>query len=246
MDLPQPSGYEHHQAHHYQSPSPSFPVLLSPPILQSTAATTTYDRTCSGWPTKYQISLPPLSHVLLNTQSDSLAPIMSTHSPSPIEHKLPFVSTALTEADRKSGSGSCSGGLEPQTSSTSNTCVTSSNRHTIAHTAQTFSCMSLSSDRRQGYKSKAEIEEDELPRAKRPLLFVEDVKQPVISKPRWQDSERLVLLEAIVHDKALDDLSTFRWDWISLTVGKAKPACKEQWLCDVLPALLQKPSSSLE
>ncbi|KAI9033937.1 hypothetical protein CLU79DRAFT_841775 [Phycomyces nitens] len=213
LDLPKPSGYA---SNSYQKPT-QFPLLLSQPIFQSPD---TFGRSHSGWP-QDKVSLPPLSHVFMSPQ-DSPAPIMSSRSP--LAH-IPSFGASLVDKEPK--------GLESHSA-----CA---DRHMMANTTQTFSCMTLSS-RRQGTKSK-NVEEAELPRAKRPLLFVDEVRHPVISKPRWQDSERLGLLEAIVHDKALDDLSTFRWDWISLTVGKAKPACKEQWLCEVLPALLQKPSS---
>ncbi|KAI8372962.1 uncharacterized protein BYT42DRAFT_578720 [Radiomyces spectabilis] len=56
-------------------------------------------------------------------------------------------------------------------------------------------------------------------------------------KPRWQDSERLDLLEAVIKEKNLNDMSTFRWDRIALAVGRAKKACKDQWRREVLPAL---------
>ncbi|KAI8377716.1 uncharacterized protein BYT42DRAFT_571345 [Radiomyces spectabilis] len=60
----------------------------------------------------------------------------------------------------------------------------------------------------------------------------------LLCKPRWQDAERLELLEAIVQDKQLNNMATFRWDRISMAVGRAKKACKDQWRREVLPALM--------
>ncbi|KAI8090032.1 uncharacterized protein BX664DRAFT_386424 [Halteromyces radiatus] len=59
-------------------------------------------------------------------------------------------------------------------------------------------------------------------------------------KPRWQETERKNLLKAIVKEKQLDDMTSFSWDRISLAVGRAKKACKDQWRREVLPALLDK------
>lgn len=59
------------------------------------------------------------------------------------------------------------------------------------------------------------------------------------NKPRWQEAERLELLEAIVKEKKLDDMTTIRWDRISLAVGRAKKACKDQWRREVLPNLMK-------
>ncbi|KAI8889384.1 hypothetical protein K501DRAFT_329180 [Backusella circina FSU 941] len=50
------------------------------------------------------------------------------------------------------------------------------------------------------------------------------VSSDVLAKPRWQESERLELLEAIVKEKGLDDMKTIRWDRIAMVVGKAKKA----------------------
>ncbi|SAM00349.1 hypothetical protein [Absidia glauca] len=61
-----------------------------------------------------------------------------------------------------------------------------------------------------------------------------------IAKPRWQEAERLDLLKAIVKEKHLDDMTSFSWDRISLVVGRAKKACKDQWRREILPALLEK------
>lgn len=59
------------------------------------------------------------------------------------------------------------------------------------------------------------------------------------NKPRWQEAERLELLEAIVKEKELDDMSTIRWDRISLAVGRAKKACKDQWRREILPNMMR-------
>ncbi|OBZ91496.1 hypothetical protein A0J61_00462 [Choanephora cucurbitarum] len=59
------------------------------------------------------------------------------------------------------------------------------------------------------------------------------------NKPRWQDSERQELMEAIVKEKNLDDMSTIPWDKISKAVGRAKKACKDQWRREVLPGLIK-------
>ncbi|KAI9256297.1 hypothetical protein EDC94DRAFT_210353 [Helicostylum pulchrum] len=62
---------------------------------------------------------------------------------------------------------------------------------------------------------------------------------PASNKPRWQEAERLELLEAIVKEKELDDMTTIRWDRISLAVGRAKKACKDQWRRELLPNLMR-------
>lgn len=61
----------------------------------------------------------------------------------------------------------------------------------------------------------------------------------VSNKPRWQDSERQNLIEAIVHEKKLDDMTSIPWDKVSRVVGRAKKACKDQWRREVLPSLLK-------
>ncbi|KAG2234947.1 hypothetical protein INT48_005101 [Thamnidium elegans] len=68
---------------------------------------------------------------------------------------------------------------------------------------------------------------------------------PSSNKPRWQETERLELLEAIVKEKELDDMTTIRWDRISLAVGRAKKACKDQWRRELLPNIMKglRPSS---
>lgn len=67
-------------------------------------------------------------------------------------------------------------------------------------------------------------------------------------RPRWQESERLGLFNAVVQEKQLDDMASFRWDRIAMMVGRAKKACKDQWRREVLPALAKavKGSSSRE
>ncbi|ORZ06029.1 hypothetical protein BCR42DRAFT_427531 [Absidia repens] len=59
-------------------------------------------------------------------------------------------------------------------------------------------------------------------------------------KPRWQETERMDLLKAIVKEKQLDDMTSFSWDKISLAVGRAKKACKDQYRREILPALMEK------
>jgi hypothetical protein len=61
-----------------------------------------------------------------------------------------------------------------------------------------------------------------------------------MNKPRWQEAERLELLEAIVKEKNLDDMTSIRWDLISLAVGRAKKACKDQWRRELLPNLMRR------
>ncbi|KAI9478453.1 MAG: hypothetical protein EXX96DRAFT_248595 [Benjaminiella poitrasii] len=58
------------------------------------------------------------------------------------------------------------------------------------------------------------------------------------NKPRWQNHERQGLLEAIVREKCLDDMTTIPWDAISKSVGRAKKACKDQWRRELLPYLI--------
>lgn len=60
------------------------------------------------------------------------------------------------------------------------------------------------------------------------------------NKPRWQDAEKRELIEAIVKEKNLDDMTSIRWDRISMTVGRAKKACKDQWRRVLLPDLLKR------
>jgi hypothetical protein len=60
-----------------------------------------------------------------------------------------------------------------------------------------------------------------------------------INRPRWQDSERQDLIEAIVKEKNLDDMSTIPWDRVSKAVGRAKKACKDQWRRELLPGLVR-------
>lgn len=62
-------------------------------------------------------------------------------------------------------------------------------------------------------------------------------------KPRWQDAEKRELIEAIVKEKNLDDMASIRWDRISMTVGRAKKACKDQWRRVLLPDLLKRTDS---
>jgi hypothetical protein len=65
------------------------------------------------------------------------------------------------------------------------------------------------------------------------------VSNGTINKPRWQDSERQDLIEAIVKEKSLDDMSTIPWDKVSKAVGRAKKACKDQWRRELLPGLVR-------
>ncbi|KAI7866194.1 hypothetical protein BDF14DRAFT_1882885 [Spinellus fusiger] len=59
-------------------------------------------------------------------------------------------------------------------------------------------------------------------------------------KPRWKDAERLCLFKAIVKDKRLSDMATFRWNKIALEVGRSKKACKDQWRRELLPNFMHK------
>ncbi|KAG1465915.1 hypothetical protein G6F56_004791 [Rhizopus delemar] len=59
-------------------------------------------------------------------------------------------------------------------------------------------------------------------------------------KPRWNDNERKDLLEAIVKEKNLDDMSTICWERISAEVGRATKACKDQWRRELLPNIRKK------
>ncbi|KAL7318183.1 hypothetical protein PS15m_004440 [Mucor circinelloides] len=61
----------------------------------------------------------------------------------------------------------------------------------------------------------------------------------VPNKPRWQDSERQTLIEVIVQEKELDNMSTIPWDKVSKVVGRAKKACQDQWRREILPHLLK-------
>lgn len=66
------------------------------------------------------------------------------------------------------------------------------------------------------------------------------------TKPRWQAAEKRGLLEAIVREKNLDDMASIRWDRISMAVGRAKKACKDQWRRELLPGLLKSDDSSMD
>jgi hypothetical protein len=59
-------------------------------------------------------------------------------------------------------------------------------------------------------------------------------------KPRWQETERLDLLKAVVKEKQLDDMTSFSWENISSAVGKSRKACKDQYRREILPALFEK------
>ncbi|KAG1146660.1 hypothetical protein G6F37_004687 [Rhizopus arrhizus] len=64
-------------------------------------------------------------------------------------------------------------------------------------------------------------------------------------KPRWNDAERQELLEAIVREKNLDDMSTICWERIAAVVGRATKACKDQWRREVLPNIRSRFSSEV-
>ncbi|KAK4519626.1 Cytochrome b5 heme-binding domain-containing protein [Mucor velutinosus] len=59
------------------------------------------------------------------------------------------------------------------------------------------------------------------------------------NKPRWQDFERQTLIESIVQEKELDNMSSIPWDKVSRVVGRAKKACQDQWRREILPHLLK-------
>lgn len=84
---------------------------------------------------------------------------------------------------------------------------------------------------------------NKLPTLEQPVHFYqEDDTSGATSpnKPRWQDAEKRELIEAIVKEKNLDDMTSIRWDRISMTVGRAKKACKDQWRRVLLPDLLKR------
>ncbi|KAI8985069.1 hypothetical protein BDB01DRAFT_788819 [Pilobolus umbonatus] len=78
-----------------------------------------------------------------------------------------------------------------------------------------------------------------LPRSNSSKSIASNTSSNTINKPRWQEAERLGLLEAIVKEKNLDDMASIRWDRISLAVGRAKKACKDQWRREILPHLMK-------
>ncbi|CAO3619105.1 unnamed protein product [Mucor fragilis] len=61
----------------------------------------------------------------------------------------------------------------------------------------------------------------------------------ISNKPRWQDFERQTLIEIIVQEKELDNMSSIPWDKVSQVVGRAKKACQDQWRREILPHLLK-------
>ncbi|KAI9249640.1 hypothetical protein BY458DRAFT_525412 [Sporodiniella umbellata] len=58
-------------------------------------------------------------------------------------------------------------------------------------------------------------------------------------KPRWSMEDRVQLIQAIIQDKQLDDMTTFDWNTIATGVQRNHKACKDQWRREILP-LLQK------
>jgi hypothetical protein len=66
----------------------------------------------------------------------------------------------------------------------------------------------------------------------------------VSPRPRWNNTERHELIEAIIREKKLDDMSTICWDRIAAAVGRATKACKDQWRREVLPNIRSKFTTS--
>ncbi|CAO3650817.1 unnamed protein product [Cunninghamella blakesleeana] len=60
-----------------------------------------------------------------------------------------------------------------------------------------------------------------------------------ITKPRWSNKERSKLLIAVIEEKQLENLSTFRWKEISKQLNSKRScrACRYQWKYELLPRL---------
>ncbi|KAI9271754.1 hypothetical protein BDA99DRAFT_500893 [Phascolomyces articulosus] len=58
-------------------------------------------------------------------------------------------------------------------------------------------------------------------------------------RPRWTDQERKKLLLAVINEKKLKKMSSFRWHAISQKVNRVQKVCKKEWRQDLLPSFIQ-------
>ncbi|KAI9273595.1 hypothetical protein BY458DRAFT_570422 [Sporodiniella umbellata] len=142
------------------------------------------------------------------------------------ELRLPPVSQILLPMD--SEDDYCSSSYSPSLYSISS--------HSASLSSSSPSRSMLS--RRRGRPKKSEMTET-IKKKRSVHSFISVAQQ----KPRWNDAEKQYLLEAIVKEKKLDDMSTISWDRISAVVGRATKACKDQWRRELLPNIRSRKKS---
>ncbi|KAG0169932.1 hypothetical protein DFQ28_002779 [Apophysomyces sp. BC1034] len=162
---------------------------------------------------------PPTSLHHIEAQTSAPAPTSSSTS-SPMTESIPSSLAKHTSRSRESRSWNADGKPIPPEDS---------NRLLRSFSRKAFSV------RRPWHHGKKQPQREEDKERERYTLSI-TAPTPLL-KPRWQDSERLHLFEAIVKYKELDDMASFRWDMISVDVGRPKKACKDQWRREVLPAI---------
>jgi hypothetical protein len=69
-----------------------------------------------------------------------------------------------------------------------------------------------------------------------------------VAKPRWSDEERSKLVQAVIHEKALDKPASFHWPRIAHAVSPhhSSQACQDRWVKGMLPVLATMYSSSAD
>ncbi|KAI7888380.1 uncharacterized protein EV154DRAFT_604818 [Mucor mucedo] len=209
-----------HPCHHQRLPSLS--NLLLPHHYSSSSLSLVEDASSSSSPWASGSNL--LYSPNLNHHSDDSSSIYSTQRPS----LIPPLSTSTSFSSLKSSASSIKSTGTPKAS--------------LLSRAATFTA------RRRGRPKKsaltAVVDKNEIKIVDMTYNYANESSHHQGSpscnnKPRWQEAERLELLEAIVKEKELDDMTTIRWDRISLAVGRAKKACKDQWRRELLPNILK-------
>lgn len=219
---------DHHQVQppaswNSTSTSASTASVLYSPSSSSTSGGVGADDFCYSSPSSHyhptkqqqrqQQLIPPLSH---SSSYSSLRSVASSH-----HSKANLLSRAATLASRRRGRPRKSAVVINATTTTTTT---------------EFKIVDMSSTYHNGSSSSSGGINDDKTEASSPAATSSSTTH---NKPRWQEAERLELLEAIVKEKNLDDMATIRWDRISLAVGRAKKACKDQWRRELLPNLMR-------
>ncbi|KAG2192571.1 hypothetical protein INT47_006203 [Mucor saturninus] len=206
---------QHRPCHHQRLPSLSNLLL---PHHYSSSSSLVEDTSSSPWASGSNLLYSPN----LNNSDDSSS-IYSTQRPS----LIPPLSTSTSFSSLKSSASSINTGTQ---------------KASLLSRAATFTA------RRRGRPKKsaltASVDKNEIKIVDMTYNYANDTSHSnqglsSCNKPRWQEAERLELLEAIVKEKELDDMTTIRWDRISLAVGRAKKACKDQWRRELLPNILK-------
>ncbi|KAF7725183.1 hypothetical protein EC973_000349 [Apophysomyces ossiformis] len=99
------------------------------------------------------------------------------------------------------------------------------------------SLRSLSRRKSSGYRDYLSYKTEPQMNAEGKRKFSGTASESISKKPRWKNSERLLLFEAIAKVKQLDDMTSYSWDKIAESVGRSNKACKDQWRREVLPAI---------